>query len=95
MVATQSGAKSLDHLAILDMKFHNLFMANDLSAKNTLVDNPVVTLEVDLDAGTYAVGFNGKTYPNIPLENEGPIDTIRFVTTGCSKTGFLRAQSTI
>ena len=75
-----------------DMKFHNLFMANDLSAKNTLVDNPVVTLEVDLDAGTYAVGFNGKTYPNIPLENEGPIDTIRFVTTGCSKTGFLKSS---
>ena len=72
-----------------DMMFHKLFMANDSSAKNTLVDNPVVTLEVDLDAGTYAVGFNGKTYPNIPLENEGPIDTIRFVTTGCSKTGFL------
>ena len=47
-----------------DMMFHKLFMANDSSAKNTLVDNPVVTLEVDLDAGTYAVGFNGKTYPN-------------------------------
>ena len=75
-----------------DMMFHKLFMANDSSAKNTLVDNPVVTLEVDLDAGTYAVGFNGKTYPNIPLENEGPIDTIRFVTTGCSKTGFLKSS---
>ena len=75
-----------------DMKFHNLFMANDSRAKNTLVDNPVVTLEVDLDAGTYAVGFNGKTYPDIPLENKGPIDTIRFVTTGCSKTGFLKSS---
>ena len=75
-----------------DMKFHKLFMANDSRAKDTLVDNPVVTLEVDLDAGTYAVGFNGKTYPDIPLENKGPIDTIRFVATGCSKTGFLKSS---
>ena len=52
-----------------DRKFNKLFSANDSRRKETLVDNPVVTLEVDLDAGTYAVGFNGKTYPGIPLEN--------------------------
>ena len=33
-------------------------------------------LEIDLDAGTYAVGFNGKTYPGIPLESKGPIDVV-------------------
>jgi hypothetical protein len=75
-----------------DRKFNKLFMSNDSRAKDTLVDNPVVTLEVDLDEGTYAVGFNGKTYLGIPLENKGPIDTIRFVTTGCSKTGFLKSS---
>ncbi|NRB28400.1 MAG: DUF1595 domain-containing protein, partial [Roseibacillus sp.] len=75
-----------------DRKFNKLFSANDSRRKETLVDNPVVTLEVDLDAGTYAVGFNGKIYPGIPLENKGPIDTIRFVTTGCSKTGFLKSS---
>ena len=75
-----------------DMKFQKLFSANDSRRKETLADNPVVTLEVDLDAGSYAVGFNGKTYPDIPLDNKGPIDTIRFVTTGCSKTGFPKGR---
>ena len=56
------------------------------------MSDPVVTLEIDLDAGTYTVGFNGKTYPNLPLENRGPIDTIRFVASGCSKTGFLKSS---
>ena len=72
-----------------DMRFHKLFLANDSRAKDTVVSDPVVTLEIDLDVGTYTVGFNGKTYPDLPLENKGPIDTIRFVATGCSKTGFL------
>lgn len=75
-----------------DMKFHQLFMANDSRATDTVVSDPVVTLEIDLDVGTYTVGFNGKTYPNLPLENRGPIDTIRFVATGCSKTGFLKSS---
>ena len=75
-----------------DMRFHKLFLANDSRAKDTVVSDPVVTLEIDLDVGTYTVGFNGKTYPNLPLENKGPIDTIRFVATGCSKTGFLKSS---
>ena len=49
-------------------------------------------LEIDLDVGTYTVGFNGKTYPDLPLENKGPIDTIRFVATGYGKTGFLKSS---
>tara|TARA_B110000438_G_scaffold238950_1_gene236996 strand:- start:149 stop:3379 length:3231 start_codon:yes stop_codon:yes gene_type:complete len=75
-----------------DRKFNKLFMANDSRTKETLVDNPVLTLEVDLDAGTYEVTFDGKTYRGLPLENKGPIDTIRFVATGCSKTGFLKSS---
>ncbi|MCH2060929.1 MAG: DUF1592 domain-containing protein, partial [Verrucomicrobiales bacterium] len=75
-----------------DGNFHKLFSVNDAKRDDTVVENPVVMLEIDLDAGIYALNFNGKTYPGIPLENKGPIDTIRFVTTGCSKTGFLKSS---
>ena len=75
-----------------DGNFHKFFSVNDAKRDDTVVENPVVILEIDLDAGIYALNFNGKTYPGIPLENKGPIDTIRFVTTGCSKTGFLKSS---
>ena len=52
----------------------------------------VVTIEVDLDAGAYTVKFNGKTWPGIPFDNKGPIDTIRFLTNGCSSTGFSKSS---
>ena len=54
-----------------DMKFHQLFMANDSRATDTVVSDPVVTLEIDLDVGTYTVRFNGKTYPNLPPREQG------------------------
>ena len=55
------------------------------------MEDPIVTVEVDLDSGTYAVSFNGKTYPEIPFDNKVPIDTIRFICNGCSKSGFARS----
>ena len=54
-----------------DMRFHKLFLANDSRAKDTVVSDPVVTLEIDLDVGTYTVGFNGKTYPDLPSRTRG------------------------
>ena len=75
-----------------DGKFNKLFSVNDAKRKDTVAENLMVMLEIDLHADTYALKFNGKTYPGIPLENKGPIDTIRFVTTGCSKTGFLKSS---
>jgi hypothetical protein len=73
-------------------KFKPLFVVNDLKNEQTVVKDPVVTIEVDVDAGTYAVTFNGKTYPDLPLDNKVPFDTIRFITNGCSKSGFSRSS---
>lgn len=75
-----------------DGEFKPLFVVNDMENKQSVVEDPVVTIEVDVDSGTYAVKFNGKTYPNIPLDNKVPIDTIRFITNGCSKTGFSKSS---
>ena len=75
-----------------DGKFNALFVVNDKQAEKTVVKNPVVTIEVDMDASTYRVIFNGQTYPDIPFDNECPIDTIRFITNGCSKSGFSRSS---
>ena len=73
-------------------EFKALFVVNDLKSENTIVREPVVTIEVDLDAGAYTVKFNGKTWPGIPFDNKGPIDTIRFLTNGCSSTGFSKSS---
>ena len=73
-------------------KFKPLFVANDSKAKDTLVEKPVVTIEVDFNSSTYSVNFNGKTYSDLPLENKGPIDTIRFVANGCSTSGFSKSS---
>ena len=72
-------------------EFKPLFVVNDLENKQSVVEDPIVTVEVDLDSGTYAVTFNGKTYPEIPFDNKVPIDTIRFICNGCSKSGFARS----
>ncbi len=71
-----------------DGRFKALFVVNDKAVPKTVVDKAVVKIDVDLDSSTYRVSFNGKTYSDIPFENKGPIDTIRFITNGCSATGF-------
>lgn len=73
-------------------KFNRLFVVNDAKVKETTVNRAVVAIDVDVDAGTYTVRFNGKTYPDLPFDNKGPIDTIRFITNGCSATGFSRSS---
>ena len=69
-------------------EFTPLCVVNNPDEKGSVIENPVVTIEIDVDAGTYTVTFAGKTYPDLPFDNKGPIDTIRFITNGCSDTGF-------
>ena len=76
----------------IDKKFNPLFVCNDSKEKDTLVEKPVLTIEVDFNSSTFQVDFNGKTYKDLPLENEGPIDTIRFVANGCSTSGFSKSS---
>lgn len=73
-------------------EFKKLFIVNDLKVKPSVVEKAIVRIDVDVDAGTYSVIFNGKTYPDLPFDNKGPIDTIRFITNGCSETGFSRSS---
>ncbi|MEM7396168.1 MAG: hypothetical protein AAF492_27860 [Verrucomicrobiota bacterium] len=73
-------------------KFTSLFVANDVQSGDSVVKKPVVTIEVNVDAGTYSLSFNGKTYPNLPFDNKGPIDTVRFTTHLCSVTGFTKTS---
>lgn len=75
-----------------DGVFKHLFVVNDMKAPKTVAEDTVVTIDVDVDASTYSVHFNGKTYPDLPLDNKGPIDTIRFITDGCSATGFSKSS---
>ena len=72
-------------------EFKTLFVVNDRKVENTVVKKAVVTIDVDLDSSTYRVKFNGNTYAELPFDNKGPIDTIRFITNGCSKTGFSKS----
>jgi hypothetical protein len=75
---------------VRDGKFKPLFSLNDNQRSETVIDKPVITVTVDLDAGTYAVKCNDKTYSDLPFDNKVPIDTIRFISNGCSKNGFAR-----
>lgn len=73
-------------------KFEPLFVLNDNEHKETVVEKPVIKIVVDMDAGKYAVEFNDKTYSDLPFDNKVPIDTIRFISNGCSKAGFSKSS---
>lgn len=73
-------------------QFKPLVVVNDAKVKSSVVEKAVVTIDVDVDAGTYSVKLNGKTYPDIPFDNNGPIDTIRFISNGCSASGFSKSS---
>lgn len=73
-------------------KFKALFVVNNKTAENTVVEHAVVTIDVDVDSNTYTLKFNSKTYSDLPFDNKGPIDTIRFMTDGCSATGFSKSS---
>lgn len=73
-------------------KFKPLLVLNDGQNKGSVVDKPVVSIAVDMDAATYAVTMSGKTYADLPFDNQVPIDTIRFISNGCSKSGFSRTS---
>ena len=73
-------------------EFKSLRVVNDAQVKESVIDRALVTIDVDVDAGTYSVTLDGKTYSDLPLDNKGPIDTIRFITNGCSESGFSRSS---
>lgn len=73
-------------------EFRPLFVVNDRADEKTVVEKPLVTIEIDIDAGTYSVSFNGQTYPDLPFDNKVPLDTIRFVCIGCGPTGFSKSS---
>lgn len=72
--------------------FKPLFVVNDAKNNDSIVEDPTVEIEIDVDRSTYRVKFNDKTYPDIPFDNKTPIDTIRFITNGCSKSGFSKSS---
>ena len=72
--------------------FHPLFVVNNKADEKTVVEKPVVTVDVDIDAGTYTVRCNGQAYPDVPFDNKVPLDTIRFVCVGCGPTGFTKSS---
>ena len=72
--------------------FNPLCVVNDALLPESVVDNPRVTIAVDLDADVYSVEVNGESYANLPLGASGPLDSIRFIANGCSATGFSRSS---
>lgn len=73
-------------------QFKPLVVINDNRVKSSVVEKAVVTIEVDLDSNSFRLSVGGKTYNDLPLDNEGPIDTIRFITNGCSASGFRKSS---
>lgn len=72
-------------------KFEPLRVVNDAKAPESVAKSSVVTIDVDLDASTYRIALDGKTYADLPFESKGPVDTIRFIANGCSATGFSKS----
>ena len=73
-------------------EFHPLFVVNDRANEKTVVEKPVITVEIDIDAGASTVSCNGQTYRDVPFDNKVPLDTIRFVCVGCGPTGFSKSS---
>ena len=79
------GYKSGEH-------FKPLFVFNDKKTKETVVERAVFTIDVDVDAGTFTLKVGDKEFPDLPFDNKGPVDTIRFIANGCSESGFSRSS---
>ena len=77
---------------IQDGNFTSLFVANDTQAKDTVPKDTTLTIEADTVAGTFSLNYNGQDYKDLPFDNPGPIDTIRFVANGCSTSGFSKSS---
>ena len=69
-------------------KFKKLANVNNNEAKETIVENPIVTIEVDMDKKTYTVSLAGKTYKDLAFDNDLPIDSIRFIAHKCRPDNF-------
>lgn len=72
--------------------FNPLSVVNDTQSPESVVEDPTVTIGINLDTGVYSVEVNKHSYANLPLGVSGPIDTIRFIANGCSATGFSRTS---
>ena len=73
---------------VKDDAFAKLVVLNDADDEDSLIEKSVVTIDVNMNAATYSMKLNGKTYADLPFDNNVPIDTIRFVAHGASDTGF-------
>jgi outer membrane protein assembly factor BamB len=77
---------------VKDGEFRKLVVVNDAETPGSVVEKPKVTIQVDVDASTYGVTLNGKTYADLPFDNKGPIDTIRFIAHSCGNEGLPRSS---
>ena len=75
-----------------DGSYKQLFEANNQKKKDTMVADPVVTITVDMDASTFDIHFNGKTYADLPFDNKVSIDTIRFVAHLAGSSGLPKSS---
>ena len=66
-------------------------VVNDAETPSSVVEKPKVTIQVDLDARTYGVTLDGKTYAGLPFDDQGPIDLIRFIAHSCGNEGLPRS----
>ena len=78
--------------SVKDGEFRKLVVVNDAETPGSVVEKPKVTIQVDVDASTYGVTLNGKTYADLPFDNKGPIDTIRFIAHSCGNEGLPRSS---
>jgi hypothetical protein len=77
---------------VKDGDFKKLAVGNDRDVAESISEKLIVTIDVDLDMGTYSLTLNGKTYPKLPFDDAGPIDSIRFMAHMCCDTGFSKSS---
>lgn len=86
----------MDEVGVLgffkDAKFSKLAIINDGEVKESVLKDSTIIIEVDMDSSSYTLSVNGKTYDNLPFDNEGPIDTIRFVAHLCNPSNFTKSS---
>ena len=61
---------------------------NNSEEEKTVVKKAVITIDVDMDAGTYTVSLNGKAFKKAKLDSKDPIDTIRFIAHNVNPDNF-------
>ena len=86
----------LDKVAVLshikDKKLKELTVVNDPEVEDSVIEDLTITINVDMDKGTYDVHLGEKSFKGLSFDKKVPIDTIQFMAHQ-SETGNFKKTS--